>query len=96
MDKSAMLDKVVGHYAVVGTEEATEFLRLCDQLGLKWCVVASIYHYHPVRKYICIYDDGSQELSDESKHTYNLYGAPLKPFKLSTPSVGRIDVPFWC
>lgn len=94
MDKLAMLNKVVGHYAVVGTEEATEFLRLCDFIGIKWHNGKHVYNNKSAARFVCVYDDGMATLSDQSIDTTDLYGRQLKPYTLSTTSVGVIDVPF--
>lgn len=91
-----MLDKVVGHYTTVGTEEATEFLKLCDQLGLKWHSGGGVYECKPLRKYICVYDDGECTLSQESD-TMDLNGVQLKRFTTeftTEVSISMINVPF--
>lgn len=94
MSRLAMLDKVVGHYAVVGTEEATEFLRLCDLIGIKWHNGKHVYNNKSAARFVCVYDDGMSTLSDQSIDTTDLYGRQLKPFTISTTSVGMIDAPF--
>lgn len=94
MSRLTMLDKVVGHYAEVGTEEATEFLKLCSQLelGWKWCNGDSVNSIKPTSPYVCVYDDRENTLLQETPPN-NPSGNKLKPFTLrQTPAM--INVPF--